>query len=141
MESGMETTVAREPERPSLDLGEVSLKSGKLIHAWAVEGDLDPELARLFQVREAAIQRILAHRKPELIQQGIEAYKRDLPRLLAENRYRQKVAYRGNELVAFGATYRQLQKRLAKKGFTDRGELFITSIAPLDIDEDDEPAR
>ena len=28
-----------------LDLGEVTLKSGKVIHAWAVEGDLDPELA------------------------------------------------------------------------------------------------
>src|SRR5947199_5875321 len=99
----------------------------------------DPELARLFELREAAIQRILGQEKPELIQQGIEAYKRDLPRLLAENRYRQKVAYRGNELVAFGATFRQLQKRLAKKGFTDRGELFMTCIAPLQIDEDDEP--
>ncbi len=28
-----------------LDLGEVTLKSGKIIRAWAVEGDLDPELA------------------------------------------------------------------------------------------------
>jgi hypothetical protein len=101
----------------------------------------DPELARLFKVREAEIQRILAHRKPELIQQGIEAYQRDLPRLLAENRYRQKVAYRGKEVVAFGATFRQLEKRLAKKGFTDWGELFVTSIAPLEIDEDDDPER
>jgi hypothetical protein len=101
----------------------------------------DPELARLFKVREAAIQRILGQRKPELIQAGVEAYKRDLPRLLAENRYGQLVAYRGSEVVAFAATDRQLKKRLAKKGFTDRGELFITSIAPLDIDEDDEPER
>ena len=85
--------------------------------------------------------RILAQENPELIQQGIEAYKRDLPRLLAENRYRQLVAYRGNELVAFGTTDRQLRKRLAKKGLTDRGELFITSIAPLEIDEDDDPER
>jgi hypothetical protein len=99
--------------------------------------EYDPELARLYREREAAIQRMLAQEKPELIQQGIEAYQRDLPRLLAENRYRQKVAYRGNELVAFGATFRQLKKRLAKKGFTDRGELFVTSIAPLQIDEDD----
>lgn len=28
-----------------LDLGEVTLKSGKVIHAWAVEGDLDPAQA------------------------------------------------------------------------------------------------
>jgi predicted NUDIX family NTP pyrophosphohydrolase len=46
-ETGFEVVaVAREPEQPPLDLGEVTLKSGKLIHAWAVEGDLDPELAR-----------------------------------------------------------------------------------------------
>jgi hypothetical protein len=50
------------------------------------------------------------------------------------------VAYRGDELVAFGATFRQIKKRLAKKGFTNRGEVFITSIAPLDVDVDDEVA-
>jgi hypothetical protein len=107
----------------------------------STRAEYDPELARLYKERELALQRLLAQRKPELIEQGIEAYKRDLPRLLAENRYRQKVAYRGNELVAFGATLRQLKKRLAKKGFTNRGELFITSIWPLDIDEDDEVGR
>lgn len=98
----------------------------------------DPELARLFQIRQAEIQRVLDQRKPELIQAGIETYKRDLSRLLGENRRGQLVAYRGSELVAFGPTYRQLEKRLAKRGFTDRGELFIDVVAPLDIDEDDE---
>lgn len=45
-ETGSElVTVAREPGSPPLDLGEVSLKSGKVIHAWAVEGDLDPALS------------------------------------------------------------------------------------------------
>lgn len=39
-------TVAVDPARPHLDLGEIQLKSGKTVHAWAVEGDLDPELAR-----------------------------------------------------------------------------------------------
>jgi predicted NUDIX family NTP pyrophosphohydrolase len=38
--------VARDAEQPHLDLGEVILKSGKVIRAWAVEGDLDPALAR-----------------------------------------------------------------------------------------------
>lgn len=37
--------VARDPATAPLDLGEVTLKSGKLIRAWAVEGDLDPERA------------------------------------------------------------------------------------------------
>lgn len=38
---GLES-VARDAGAPPLDLGEVSLKSGKVIRAWAVEGDLDP---------------------------------------------------------------------------------------------------
>jgi predicted NUDIX family NTP pyrophosphohydrolase len=38
--------VAGAPERPPLDLGEITLKSGKVVHAWAVEGDLDPAAAR-----------------------------------------------------------------------------------------------
>jgi predicted NUDIX family NTP pyrophosphohydrolase len=38
--------VAREPGTPPLPLGEVTLKSGKVVHAWAVEGDLDPAEAR-----------------------------------------------------------------------------------------------
>jgi predicted NUDIX family NTP pyrophosphohydrolase len=33
--------VSLDPRAPLLDLGEVQLKSGKLIRAWAVEGDLD----------------------------------------------------------------------------------------------------
>jgi predicted NUDIX family NTP pyrophosphohydrolase len=37
--------VAREPGGHQLDLGEITLKSGKTVRAWAVEGDLDPELA------------------------------------------------------------------------------------------------
>lgn len=45
-ETGSElSAVARDSGAPPLDLGEVTLKSGKVIHAWAVEGDLDPALA------------------------------------------------------------------------------------------------
>jgi predicted NUDIX family NTP pyrophosphohydrolase len=45
-ETGFElASVALDPARPHMDLGEVTLKSGKVIHAWAVEGDLDPEEA------------------------------------------------------------------------------------------------
>ncbi len=115
-------------------IGEVV--SDPSMHATGVESDL--ELARLFELREAAIQRIVAQQTPELIQQGVAAYWRDLPRLLAENRYRQLIANPGNELLAFAATDRQLRKRLAKKVITDWGELFVTSIAPLGIDVDDE---
>jgi len=45
-ETGFELdAVEKDASQPHLDLGEVTLKSGKVIHAWAVEGDLDPELA------------------------------------------------------------------------------------------------
>jgi predicted NUDIX family NTP pyrophosphohydrolase len=37
--------VAHDPQLPLLDLGEITLKSGKTVHAWAVEGNLDPGLA------------------------------------------------------------------------------------------------
>jgi predicted NUDIX family NTP pyrophosphohydrolase len=39
-------TVAVDPGAPALDLGEVTLKSGKVVRAWAVEGDLDAAQAR-----------------------------------------------------------------------------------------------
>ena len=38
--------VATDPDAARLDLGEVTLKSGKVVRAWAVEGDLDPALAQ-----------------------------------------------------------------------------------------------
>ena len=37
--------IALDPARAHIDLGEVTLKSGKVIRTWAVEGDLDPALA------------------------------------------------------------------------------------------------
>jgi predicted NUDIX family NTP pyrophosphohydrolase len=40
------TSIALEPDRPPLHLGEITLKSGKVVHGWAIEGDLDPSLAR-----------------------------------------------------------------------------------------------
>lgn len=88
--------------------------------------------------RQEAIDRIVSQRNLPLIEAGIEAYKRDLPRLLSENRYRQWVAYRGAELVAFGSTRRQLRKRLEKRGLTNLGEIFRISVAPLEIDEDED---
>lgn len=42
-ETGFElASVARDPSEPPVDLGKVVLKSGKVVRAWAVEGDLDP---------------------------------------------------------------------------------------------------
>lgn len=38
-------SIAFDPGRALIELGTVTLKSGKVIHGWAVEGDLDPDLA------------------------------------------------------------------------------------------------
>jgi len=37
-----EETGHRAPDGPATDLGEVRMRSGKVVHAWAIEGDLDP---------------------------------------------------------------------------------------------------
>jgi predicted NUDIX family NTP pyrophosphohydrolase len=39
------TTVSVDPHRAPLSLGEVTLKSGKVVHGWAVEGNVDPARA------------------------------------------------------------------------------------------------
>lgn len=45
-ETGFELAgVTRDGAASHIDLGEVTLKSGKVIRAWAVEGDLDPDLS------------------------------------------------------------------------------------------------
>jgi predicted NUDIX family NTP pyrophosphohydrolase len=45
-ETGFElSAVAAEPSRAPIPLGEVTLKSGKVVHGWAVEGDLDASTA------------------------------------------------------------------------------------------------
>jgi predicted NUDIX family NTP pyrophosphohydrolase len=38
--------IAARPDEPPIQLGEIALKSGKIVHAWAVEGNLDPGAAQ-----------------------------------------------------------------------------------------------
>ena len=45
-ETGFALAAVARDAAPHIDLGEVTLKSGKVIRAWAVEGDLDPEQCR-----------------------------------------------------------------------------------------------
>jgi len=40
-----EETGHRAPEGPTIALGEVRQAGGKVVHCWAIEGDLDPERA------------------------------------------------------------------------------------------------
>ena len=45
-----EETGHRPPDASPIDLGEVRMRSGKVVHAWAVEGDLDPTRIRSMTV-------------------------------------------------------------------------------------------
>ena len=40
-----EETAHAVPDGPTIDLGSIVQKGGKVVHAWAVEGDLDPAVA------------------------------------------------------------------------------------------------
>jgi predicted NUDIX family NTP pyrophosphohydrolase len=40
-----ETGTELDPDTPSTDLGSIVQKGGKVVHAWAIEGDLDPAAA------------------------------------------------------------------------------------------------
>jgi predicted NUDIX family NTP pyrophosphohydrolase len=46
----LEETGQAAPDGPSIDLGDVRMRSGKTVRAWAVEGDLDPAALRSMQV-------------------------------------------------------------------------------------------
>lgn len=41
-----ETGTELDPDTPSTELGSIVQKGGKVVHAWAIEGDLDPAAAR-----------------------------------------------------------------------------------------------
>jgi predicted NUDIX family NTP pyrophosphohydrolase len=45
-----EETGHEPPPGPFHDLGEVRMRSGKIVHAWAAEGDLDPAMLRSMPV-------------------------------------------------------------------------------------------
>jgi predicted NUDIX family NTP pyrophosphohydrolase len=45
-----EETGHRPPDGAAIDLGEVRMRSGKVVHGWALEGDLDPGTIRSMRV-------------------------------------------------------------------------------------------
>lgn len=85
--------------------------------------------------RRAAVEQSLEGQDDALIDQGIEAYKRDRKRLLAERKEDQLVAYRGDQQLAVAPTYEKLQRLLHKRGTTDEGGLFITHVVPGEEEE------
>ena len=62
------------------------------------------------------MQRLLAEPAAETIRQGIEAYKCDLPTLLAKGKDRNVVAYRGEKRLGIAPTRELLLARLEREG-------------------------
>ncbi len=91
--------------------------------------------------RESAIERTISRQNCALIEEGIESYKRELPKLIEARKEFHKVAYRGSERVGIAPTYHKLERLLKKKGFSDERELFIISIAPMEGVEQDSHSR
>jgi predicted NUDIX family NTP pyrophosphohydrolase len=46
-----EETGSRPPDREAIDLGDVRMRSGKTVHGWAIEGNLDPATLRSLDVQ------------------------------------------------------------------------------------------
>ena len=69
---------------------------------------------------------------PPIISRSQAAFRRDLPRLLAE-RPGQWVAYRGEEQIGFGATKTELYQECLRRGLK-RDEFLVRSVEP-EMDE------
>jgi hypothetical protein len=97
--------------------------------------DIDWEQERLNQ--DQAMARLLAGRDPKRIKEGIEAYKRDLPQLLREDKERYAVAYDGGLRIGIAETRASLLADLKRRGLGDNKSLFIKIVSRL---EDREPS-
>src|SRR5436190_9140927 len=77
---------------------------------------------------------------PAIIRRSQEAFRRDLPRLLrSRKRYRQWVAYHGDEQIGFAATNTKLYHECYRRGLKD-GEFFVRCVLPeMSDDEDSTP--
>src|SRR5438093_1909604 len=84
---------------------------------WGADMDIDWEQERLRQ--DKAIERILAERDPQRVKEGIEAYKRDLPQLLRDDKERYAVAYDGSNRVGIAETRESLLADLERRGLAN----------------------
>src|ERR1700728_2335325 len=73
---------------------------------WGEDMEIDWEQERLGH--EKAIDRILAQRDPARIRAGIEAYNRELPQLLRDDKERHVVAYDGSTRVGIAKSREEL---------------------------------
>lgn len=92
--------------------------------------DTDWEQDRL--AREKAMGLMLSGRDPRRVEEGIEAYKRDLPQLLGDDKEQYAVAYDGNTQVGIAKTREKLLADLKRKGLGNNKSLFIKIVSSLE---------
>jgi hypothetical protein len=90
--------------------------------------DMDTDWNEDRAQREQMYRKMLAGRDSKKIKQGIEAYKRDLPQLLRDEKQRHVVAYDGNTRVGIASTREKLLVELNQKGISDYTNLFIKVV-------------
>jgi hypothetical protein len=95
-----------------------------------IDMEIDWEQERLNQ--QKAIEQMLSERNPERIKQAIEAYKRDLPQLLRDDKGRYAVAYDGSTRVGIAKTRQNLLADLKRKGLENNKNLFIKIVSGLE---------
>ena len=85
------------------------------------------------------MRRLLAEPTAEIVRQGIEAYKRDLPKLLAKGEEQNLVAYHGEKRLGIAATREVLLTELEKGGILESEPgLYIKKIRRPDDDDNDQ---
>jgi hypothetical protein len=97
-----------------------------------MEIDWDQERLR----HEKAIERILSERDPKRIKEGIEAYKRDLPQLLRDDKEQHAVAYDGSTRVGIARTRAELLADLKRRGLENNKSLFVKIVSSLEDDKE-----
>jgi hypothetical protein len=97
---------------------------------WQLDLETDWNEDRI--ARDRMYEEMLAWRNPERIRQGIEAYTRDLPQLLRDQKERFVVAYDGDTRVGIATTREKLLTQLKQRGISKHDSLFIKIVASLE---------
>ena len=75
-------------------------------------------------------------RDMERVQEGVEAFNRDLEGFLRAKKLHHVAAYEGGTLIAMAPTRRRLERKLAKLSDLKRSDLFVACISPPDEADD-----
>jgi hypothetical protein len=93
--------------------------------------DLDTDWDEDRMKRDKAYDAVLARRNPNKFKEGIEAYRRDLPQLLRDQKDRWVVAYDGDTRIGIATTREQLIVALKQIGIANHDSLFIKIVSGL----------